>query len=259
MPAADGSAQADAARAKLEKLRDVLNDEVRRLLLALDTQRGESGLLSDRQALANAARVRTQVIAAIEQRAPLVVDAIEDATAKAADAVARSVKLGDFPADAVRTLEEIVDGRSDDALQAFTVGKERIGEAMRAGITTGAPLGELIDEVARDIRTTFTRAQTAVDTACIGAGRLVTIRAGDEGDTDAEDPIVYRYVGPDDAKARDFCSEIVGKCFTRAAMARLDNGLGMDVSVYGGGWSCRHSWAPMLLSEASSAGYEVVP
>jgi len=259
MSAADGSIQADAGIAKLRGILASLDKEVVRLLQQLDTESGSSSLASDKQALAVAARVREQVIAALESRMGIVLDTIEDATAKAADAAARKVKLGDFTPDVEKTLEEIASGQTDDVTKAFAVGRVRIGEAMRAAMTTSAPIGELTDMVAKDIRTTFTRASTAVETACRGAGRLVTIKAGDEGDTDPSDPIVYRYVGSDDAKTRPFCRSVLGKCFTREALDLLDNGTDLsDVAVWGGGYSCRHSLAPMLMSEAREAGYQVV-
>lgn len=258
MAAADGSAAADAARVHLERIRDALNAEVRRLLLALDTERGGQALVSDKQALATAVRVRQQVLTLLEQRGGAVVDEMERAMAQAAQEVARSVDLGPFDADAMKTLEEIARGQTDEVITTFRDGRARIGVAMRAGLTTQAELGELIDQVAREIETTFAKAQSAVDAAIMGAGRSVTLRAGSDAASEAGEPVVFRVVGPSDGKTRDFCRAVVGRCFSADALERLDNGdQPRPVSIYLGGYNCRHSLAPMLLSDAEAAGYDV--
>lgn len=55
----------------------------------------------------------------------------------------------------------------------------------------------------------------------------------------------FLYVGPNDSKTRSFCSERVGKVFTRKQIEAMDNGQGLSVRTYGGGWNCRHDWVPV--------------
>jgi len=51
----------------------------------------------------------------------------------------------------------------------------------------------------------------------------------------------FQYVGPIDAKTRDFCKHHTGEVKTKAEWDSLDNGQKNPVSVYRGGYNCRHS------------------
>lgn len=259
MAGADGSVQADRARADLERLRQMLNKELRDLLLRLDTESGESTLARGRDALATAQRTRAQVMQLLERAGTVVVDVAEQATVDAALAVAKDVELGDFNPEAGVALEQIVKGQLDEVTKTFGDGAERVRRAVTVATTTGAPLSELIDEVAQAVDTTFLRAQAAVDSAVMGAGRYVTLRAADGVGVDG-DPIVFLIVGPRDGKVRDWCRAHVGKAFSEDALDRDDNGAGQPkpASVYLGGYNCRHSLAPMLSSQAVAEGIEVV-
>jgi hypothetical protein len=260
MAGADGSLQADEAARRLEELAQLLVDDIRRLLLQLDTKPGSAELSRDQAALATAARVRLQVAALLEQRgAPAVVNVAEQAAIDAADSVAEGVKLGGFTPEMTNTVEQLVGPRMDEVTATFGAAKNEVAAAMRAGVATGAPLNELVDEVARVVQTSYARAQSAVDAAIMGAGRAIIIRSGEDANDDPQDPMVYRYVGPNDGKTREFCAEHVGRCYSLAALDAEDNGdeQPKPVSVYLGGFNCRHSLAPMLASDARAQGYEV--
>lgn len=56
---------------------------------------------------------------------------------------------------------------------------------------------------------------------------------------------LFLYVGPDDDAIRPFCEEHVEQVYTRAEIDAMDNGQDLPVSVYGGGYNCRHQWAPI--------------
>ena len=56
------------------------------------------------------------------------------------------------------------------------------------------------------------------------------------------------YSGVVDGLTRPFCREIVGIAFTNKQIGRLNNEQGLPVALYGGGYNCRHGWAP--ISEA---------
>lgn len=55
---------------------------------------------------------------------------------------------------------------------------------------------------------------------------------------------VFEYVGPTDKFNRPFCREHVGKRYTREEINAMDNGQGLPVFEFGGGYNCRHRWAP---------------
>lgn len=259
MAAADGSPQADQARARLEELRKLTVREMQRLLSRLDTEQGGSKLVSDKQALATVARVRVAIVTELKARGGVVVDAAEQHAAQAAQAVADSVDLGAFNADTAKDIGRLVSGQADEVLKTFEEGAAEIGKAMRAAVATAAPIDDLIEEVARVIDTTYLRAMAAVDAAVMASGRLVTLQAGEDMAKELGAVTVYKVVGPSDGKTRPWCREHVGKAYTREALDGDDNGENQPkpVSATLGGFNCRHSLAPMTLEEARADGVEV--
>jgi hypothetical protein len=59
------------------------------------------------------------------------------------------------------------------------------------------------------------------------------------------DDQLYAYVGPVDDIIRPFCLEHVGKVYTKPEIDALDNGQMPNTFLTGGGWNCRHLWAPI--------------
>jgi hypothetical protein len=57
----------------------------------------------------------------------------------------------------------------------------------------------------------------------------------------------FIYVGPKDGITRPFCRKLVGKVLSKKQIIKLDNGQpssGPPLTA-GGGYNCRHSWAPV--------------
>lgn len=267
MPGADGSAQADEAIRRLAAIRRGVVSEMRRLLLRLDTQRGTSRLSADAEALVTMAQVRQQVLDLLRERgARVTVSETERLAASAAEAVARAQRARSssrselFGSDFRALLVRVTGPRMAEVTATFGAAEEAVAAAMRQGVTRSGDLAQLVDDVATVIDTTFARAQSAVDAAIMGAGRLATLEAGDAAAREGGSELVYRYVGPRDAKTRPFCRAHVGRAFTRAALDALDAGEGQPqpVSIYLGGFNCRHSLAPMRLQDALEDGVEVV-
>lgn len=259
MAAADGSPQADRARVRLEQMRDVTVREMRRLLSRLDTAPGSSKLTADKAALATVARTRVAIVTELRARGGLVVDAAEQASADAAQTVADKVDLGKFNAETAKDIGRLVSGQADEVLKTFGAAEESIGQAMRAAVSTAAPIDDLIDEVAQVVETTYLRAMAAVDAAVMASGRLVMLQAGEEMAEELGTTTVYKVVGPTDGKTRPWCREHVGNAYTRRALDGDDNGERQPkpVSAMLGGYNCRHSLAPMTLEEAQAEGLEV--
>lgn len=259
MAATDGSQQADRARARLEQLRRIVNDEIRRLLLRLDTERGGAGLISDKQALATVSRVRAAIVAELRARGGAVLTETEQAAAEAAQEVADANDLGAFNARTANDISRLVSGQADDILATFDEAARAVGAAMRSAVSSAAQIDQLVDEVARIVDNTFLRAMAAVDAAVMASGRAVTLQAGEEMAKELGTVVVYQYLGPTDQKTRPFCRAHVDRAYTREALDREDNGDGQPkpVSAYLGGYNCRHSLAAMTIEEAKADGIEV--
>ena len=94
---------------------------------------------------------------------------------------------------------------------------------------------QLSEEIAKILNIAEARTQTLYDTAVSIYGRQVEAeQAGDDPST------TFVYMGPVDAKTRDFCLRHVGKVYTRAEIDQLDNGQLSNVFLAGGGYNCRH-------------------
>lgn len=81
---------------------------------------------------------------------------------------------------------------------------------------------------------------------------------------------LFLYLGPDDDLTRPFCEETLKgnapgveprdvPIYTADEIARMDNEQGLDVSVYCGGYNCRHQWSALSLEDAISRGYKPKP
>lgn len=103
------------------------------------------------------------------------------------------------------------------------------------GLRSGASLRELSASVERVLRRGQHQAATVGRTARLGANRAAFVeraqKAGAAG---------LRYAGP--SAGRPFCARHLGNAYTFEEVAALDNGQGLDVLRYCGGWNCRHRW-----------------
>lgn len=115
------------------------------------------------------------------------------------------------------------------------------GASLRQQITRATVLNAPfnIDSVTDSLSKTIkNRIETELRTGAAGLNRSITfVRA-----TDIKDVPKFRYIGPDDKITRVFCREHLDKEYTAEEIGRLDNGQGLDVMAYGGGWNCRHDW-----------------
>ena len=88
--------------------------------------------------------------------------------------------------------------------------------------------------------------KTYAQTALMGYDRFVTNRLGQEAGLGN-----YLYLGPNDAVTRKFCRRHVNKSFTLEEIKSLDNGQGLPVLQFQGGWNCRHLWQLITKAMAS--------
>lgn len=249
--AAAANAHADAALADLRKLLQQLDREVARLLAKLSVEEGR--LIKD---VATTSRVRAQVLRRIEElgggRAVRVLDKrIQDAV----DAVIASMPK-DLRPDATPELDRIVRRQYAAVADIFDEGGSIVRQAINAGTTTLVKTDVLARRVSDHLGITVSKASAVVETAIIGAGRDVVGEAVRLANED-EEILVMRYIGPRDSKTRPFCARILGNVYTLDAVERLDNGQGLPVLQFGGGYRCRHSWVPIEAEEAKDRGLKI--
>lgn len=80
--------------------------------------------------------------------------------------------------------------------------------------------------------------KTEFDTALSGLDSAINIKKAKEVDDNPK----FIYLGANDGKTRDFCRSIINEVLTIKEIEKLDNGQGLPVLEYGGGYNCRHQW-----------------
>ena len=253
---------ADAALADMQDLRRALEREIGRLLDRLAMSSAKPGTLSgDELALANATRVRQQIVDALENAGERVtVSVMRRRQLEEARAAVPAVDLGDFQADVLPELDQIARSQTREIAASWGEAGDEIRRAINRGIATGVQLSSLRDQVAERLAVATSKASAVVDAAVMGAGRIAVVTTARAAIGDVEgDRIVYAYRGPQDAKTRPFCRRYARThALTDGALRTLDNGQGIPVEWGAGGYNCRHTLAPMLESQARARGLIIV-
>lgn len=97
--------------------------------------------------------------------------------------------------------------------------------------------------------------RTELNTAVMAFNRTVTAKKAEELGIE-----LFLYVGPDDRITRPFCDKLLNKnppIYTRSEISALNNGQGLDVFTYGGGYNCRHHWRALTEDKAKELGYGI--
>jgi hypothetical protein len=81
----------------------------------------------------------------------------------------------------------------------------------------------------------FGNTMTVANTSIAGFNNALTIEQARQAQIES-----FRYDGPTGPTTRPFCAARVGKIFTLDELRAMDNGQGLPVEQYLGGWNCRH-------------------
>jgi hypothetical protein len=133
-----------------------------------------------------------------------------------------------------------------------TYGAKLSSSIMRSVIGGETPdLQDLQDTIGGS---TFRNIETDLNTAMMGFNRQVTQTKAQELGLN-----LFIYLGPDDRITRPFCHKLLSKSppiYTSDEIAGMDNGQGLPVAIYGGGYNCRHQWRAVTEERAKELGYE---
>jgi hypothetical protein len=262
------NSSADDARRRLELIRRALIREIESLLRRLDNSNGE--LIGTRGALANARQIKSQVLSLMREMGyPVVISLaeqkVEDAAQNALrasmpprsmDPMAPGIDAS-FEAEAKASIERSVRGVLDEVAGLFADAEQEMRVAIDRGLSTAAPLEDVIDDVARALDTSFAKASAAVDAAIRGASTKATLEVADAASEATGVEMVFELDGPIDSKTRPWCRQNVGRVFTRAALARLDNGTAFPAEIFRGGIACRHRWVTRTRAEVEAEGTRI--
>lgn len=158
-------------------------------------------------------------------------------------------------AEAERTFEWVRDRTLPDAERRLVAGfvaraanqfamvaaglQQAVADATTRAIREGLPAAELESLLANKFGKAERHARTIARTALGAFDRADTVRQANLAGVR-----YMRYVGP--PASRDFCQHHLRKTYTVEEIKRLNNGQGLPVLYYGGGWNCRHTWEPVI-------------
>lgn len=114
----------------------------------------------------------------------------------------------------------------------------------------------LLSETVSTSLLNFTR--TELNTALLSFSRMITLVQAESVGLD-----LFYYMGPYDKITRPFCSKVLsGKTppiYSSKEIADMEakggNGQGLPISIYGGGYNCRHRWMAITARKAKEFGY----
>lgn len=119
-------------------------------------------------------------------------------------------------------------------------------------------VGSEFDPVARGERTASqldNSISTEASTLRAGFSRAVEFNIAEELGLD-----LFLYAGPEDDITREFCQGVFDAkdppIYSKAEIDAMDNGQGLPVAEYGGGYNCRHRWLAISEEEARRRGWE---
>jgi len=108
-----------------------------------------------------------------------------------------------------------------------------------------AAINNIDAQLAQNITTLATEARTKASALSRAATQMSARLAGLTSQL---------YSGVVDGLTRPFCREVVGFVFTEEQITQLNNNQNLPVAIYGGGYNCRHGWAPISEGMAERLG-----
>jgi hypothetical protein len=152
------------------------------------------------------------------------------------DTTGKAALLSDFTK---QNLDTLVNQRLDMAATYITDYLGDVHTAVLDSVIAGKSVvpAEVIATASPRI---FANLQTEITTTVMAYQRVLHLEKADKAGTDK-----FLYIGPLDSITRDFCRENVGRIFIRQEIDAMDNGQGLPVSIYCGGYNCRHHWRPV--------------
>ena len=144
--------------------------------------------------------------------------------------------LGDF---ARRNLEVIVDDRIAMASQTINTYLGDVRSVVLDSVLAGKDVK--VSEVLRDAEgATMRNLKTEINTSLMAYQRAAHLEKSRKAGVTK-----FLYVGPEDKVTRDFCLDRVDTVYSLQEIEAMDNGQGLPVIIYGGGYNCRHHWRPV--------------
>lgn len=117
--------------------------------------------------------------------------------------------------------------------------RESIRRTVTVGLLEKKSLVDLTDSLYYEMNKNKNWADAVAHTSKIGLSRTKTILQADAAGIKE-----FKYSGP--GAQRDFCKDHLGNIYTLDEIKRMDNGQGLPVLNFCGGYRCVHRWVPVV-------------
>ena len=253
----------------LDKVLSRLNTRVQGLVGDLE---GDKHILTSQRNLARAVNAQAQIEEMLLEAGYR--DSV-DGLMKSYDKVA-DIDMAGFRVAGINDPFSETDARAIVALKDLDLTRwERFGGDLSLSIqaqlldavVSGATFKELenaVEEALRGVKgddpKVLRHARTIANTTTQGFDRTITHRKAATAKIDT-----FVYLGPDDGVTRPFCAAVLSgqeskefripsvdgdpPIYTDEQISRMDNGQGLDVATYCGGYNCRHSFNPISVEK----------
>jgi hypothetical protein len=153
-----------------------------------------------------------------------------------------SKSAGDFP-ELEKSQNNLPNANAQYAIQKGKIVK-RIIKTVSQQLKKDASMSEITSALNHKLNLGKSHAKTIARTAKIGQ-----IRANFLIEAIGNGNYYYRYVGINDGKKRAFCLAHLNKIYHISEIVKMNNGQGLSVLIYMGGWNCRDRWQVATAEE----------
>jgi len=149
--------------------------------------------------------------------------------------------------DALLTISDQI--KNDFSQLGEKYGK-KIYDILKQGVKEDTSRTLLYDRAMREVRKGKQYAYTWINTAENAINQAQRIRENIEAGVK-----YFKYAGP--PADREFCQHLLDKVYTVEEIEQMDNGQGLPVLYYRGGYNCRHRWQPVNEFASKDRGNEI--
>lgn len=116
---------------------------------------------------------------------------------------------------------------------------KKIVKAVETAIKNDLKSSELSDLISKSVNGGRYQANTIANTSLQGFSAANSIEMEREAGVEK-----WKYVGP--PPTRPFCKDLYQRTFTYEQIIAMNNGQGLSVLYFGGGFNCRHKWEAVI-------------
>lgn len=240
-------------QAKLRKVMDEMRAEMRRIVREL---RYRDGLILrdaiNLSTINNAMRNINQILekSGFDDLIKEQAKALGDLSAKILEDGGKQGFAAKYSSTSSQAYEMLLAGASRGTLSLQSEVASTLERALLSSVSGTMDKSALLDTLESQLDISTRKAETLIDTTLRAFNRDLSVNYATENGVKW-----FAYMGPDDSINRDFCNHFVGTRVTLDILKEHENDFGREgqpspVTVYLGGYNCRHSLVALVDQES---------